>query len=59
MPQVTRQQVSRVVRVLLAEREWTAAELLRWLLETQARNAQAKRAHRKHRQRRVPRTDTF
>ncbi len=49
MPQVTRPQVSRVVRELLPQREWTREELIGWLHETQERNERVKRAHSKRR----------
>ena len=49
MPQVTRPQISRVLRELLPRREWTRPDLLRWLYTTQARNAAAKRSHAKRR----------
>ena len=45
MPQVTRPQISRVLRELLPRREWTRHDLLAWLLATQVRNAAAKRSH--------------
>ena len=53
MPQITRPQGYRVVYELLPRKHWTPAELLGWLLETQARNERAKRSHarRRHRQR--------
>lgn len=49
MPQITRPQVSRVVRELLPQRRWTAAELVGGRHETQARNAAAQRSHAKRR----------
>ena len=49
MPQVTRAQISRVVRELLPQRVWTAEDLLRWLVDTQLRNERAKRSHLKRR----------
>ena len=49
MPQVTRPQISRVLRELLPRREWTRHDLLQWLCTTQARNAAAKRSHTKRR----------
>jgi hypothetical protein len=49
MPQITRPQVSRVVRELLPRRTWTAADLIGWLHETQERNEWAKRSHSKRR----------
>jgi hypothetical protein len=49
MPQITRPQVSRVVRELLPRREWTKQELIGWLHETQERNERAKRSHTKRR----------
>jgi len=52
MPQVTRPQVSRVLRQMLPHRLWTRAELLQWLSATQERNARAKLSHIKRRLRR-------
>ena len=52
MPQITRPQVSRVLRALLPQRVWTADDLLEWLRDTQARNERAKRSHRDRRRRR-------
>ena len=52
MPQVTRPQLSRVVRHLLPHRIWTDAELLQWLIDTQMRNERAKQSHIKRRLRR-------
>ncbi len=49
MPQVTRQQVSRVLRELLPRRQWSVVELLEWLEDMQLRNERAKRAHLKRR----------
>jgi hypothetical protein len=49
MPQLTRPQVSRVLREVLPQRTWTPEELLRWLVVTQERNARAKRSHIKRR----------
>ncbi len=49
MPQVTRPQVSRVLRELLPKQAWSTEALLRWLHETQTRNARAKRSHTKRR----------
>ena len=49
MPQLTRPQVSRVLREVLPQRTWTQEELLHWLLATQERNARAKRSHIKRR----------
>ena len=49
MPQITRPQVSRVLRELLPKQAWSAEELLRWLHETQTRNERAKRSHTKRR----------
>ncbi len=45
MPQVTRQQVSRVLRELLTRREWSEVDLLEWMQEMQLRNERAKRSH--------------
>ncbi len=50
MPQVTRPQISRVLRELLPKPAWTASELLEWLQDTQTRNERAKRSHAKRRQ---------
>ena len=36
MPQVTRPQISRVLRELLPRREWSRPDLLQWLGTTQA-----------------------
>ena len=58
MPQVTRPQISRVVRELLPKREWTIRDLLRWLDDTQTRNARAKRSHTKRRQAHIQRNTT-
>ncbi len=49
MPQVTRQQVSRVLRELLPRRHWSVVELLEWLEDMQLRNERAKRSHLKRR----------
>ncbi len=49
MPQLTRSQVSRVLRELLPRRTWTREDLLGWLAETQRRNDRAKRSHAKRR----------
>ena len=40
MPQVTRQQVSRVLRELLPCRHWSVVDLLEWMQEMQLRHAQ-------------------
>jgi len=45
MPQITRPQITRVLRQLLQQRTWTPKELLAWLTETQQRNERAKRSH--------------
>ena len=52
MPQITRPQVSRVLRALLPQRTWTVEDLLQWLLTTQERNDRAKQSHIKRRLRR-------
>ncbi len=49
MPQVTRQQVSRVLRELLPRRYWSVGELLEWMRDMQLRNERAKRSHLKRR----------
>jgi hypothetical protein len=49
MPQVTRPQISRVLREVLPHRRWTHAALLTWLTATQERNARAKASHAKRR----------
>ncbi len=49
MPQVTRQQVSRVLRELLPRRHWSVVDLLAWMRDTQLRNERAKRSHLKRR----------
>ncbi len=49
MPQVTRPQISRVLRALLPQRTWTPADLWHWLVATQRRNERAKRSHAKRR----------
>ncbi len=49
MPQLTRPQVSRVLRELLPKQAWSAEALLRWLHETQTRNERTKRSHTKRR----------
>lgn len=49
MPLITRPQVSRVVRELLPQREWTREELIDWLHEMQERNERAKHSHIKRR----------
>lgn len=51
MPRTTRPQISRVLRELLPHHTWTPADLLRWLIDTQARNQRAKRSHTQRRQR--------
>lgn len=45
MPQITRPQLTRVLRALLPQRAWTRAELWAWLHETQCRNERAKQVH--------------
>jgi hypothetical protein len=45
MPQITRPQLTRVLRELLPQHTWTRAELWAWLHETQRRNERAKQAH--------------
>jgi SRSO17 transposase len=45
MPQITRPQLTRVLRTLLPQRTWTRAELWTWLHDTQRRNESAKQAH--------------
>ncbi len=52
MPLLTRAQVSRVLRAVLPHRTWTPAALRWWLIDTQERNARAKRSHLKRRLRR-------
>ncbi len=49
MPEITKPQVSRVLRELLPRREWTREDLLGWLQATQERNEKAKRSHAKRR----------
>lgn len=49
MPQLTRQQVSRILRELLPRRHWSVVELLEWLEDMQLRNERAKRSHLKRR----------
>ena len=49
MPQVTRQQVSRVLRELLPRREWSVVDLLEWMEDMQLRNERSKRSHLKRR----------
>ena len=49
MPQITRPQVSRVLRQLLPQRTWTLEDLAYWLADTQKRNERAKRSHAKRR----------
>ena len=49
MPHITRPQAYRIVRELLPRVRFTAAELLRWVEETQQRNERAKRSHAKRR----------
>jgi hypothetical protein len=51
MPGLTRPQVSRVLREVLAKRHWTRADLWQWLVETQRHNACAHHAHAKRRRR--------
>ncbi len=53
MPQITRPQVSRVLRVLLPQHTWTDEDLLAWLLTIQQRNEQAKQSHSKRRLRKL------
>jgi SRSO17 transposase len=45
LPQLTRPQLTRVLRELLPQRTWTKAELWDWLHDAQRRNQQAKQAH--------------
>ena len=49
MPQITRTQISRVLRALLPQRHYTDQDLLQWLITTQQHNERAKRSHRKRR----------
>ena len=49
LPDLTRAQVTRVLRELLPRRTWTDAELWCWLLDTQDRNRSAKSSHAKRR----------
>ena len=49
MPQLTRPQVSRILRELLPRRHWSMGELLAWLEDMQLRNERAKRSHLKRR----------
>ena len=49
MPQLTRQQVSRILRELLPRRHWSVVELLERLEDMQLRNERAKRSHLKRR----------
>ncbi len=49
MPQITRPQVSRVLRALLPQRVWTEDDLLAWLVTTQQRTERAKRSTTKRR----------
>ena len=49
MPQITLPQISRVLRALLRQRNWTPDDLLAWLIETQERNERSKRSHAKRR----------
>jgi hypothetical protein len=49
MPQVTRPQISRVLRELLPRQVWTPEELAHWLADTQLRNERSKRSHAKRR----------
>lgn len=49
MPQVTRPQISRVLRDLLPRRHWSLVDLLAWMQDTQRRNERAKRSHLKRR----------
>ncbi len=49
MPQVTRQQVSRVLRELLPRRAWSVVDLLEWMEDMQLRNERAKHSHLKRR----------
>ncbi len=53
MPQITRPQVSRVLRALLPQHTWTEEELRAWLLATQERNERAKQSHTKRRLRKL------
>ena len=53
MPQLTRPQVSRVLRELLPKQAWSAEELVRWLHETQTRNERAKRSHAQRRRKQL------
>jgi len=38
MPQITRPQITRLLRHLLPQRTWTPDELLAWVTDTQSRN---------------------
>ena len=49
MPQITRTQISRLLRVLLPQRHYTDQDLLHWLITTQLHNERAKRSHHKRR----------
>lgn len=56
MPQITRPQISRVLRQLLPQRDWTLDDLQRWLADTQKRIERSKRSHAKRRQARREKT---
>ncbi len=47
--ELTRPQVSHILRELLPRRSWSKGELLGWLIETQRRDASAKCSHTKRR----------
>ena len=47
-------QVSRLLRDLLPQRAWTLADLPTWLIDTQRRNARAKRSHAERHRSREP-----
>jgi hypothetical protein len=49
MPQITRPQITRLLRDLLPQRTWTLDQLLSWLTDTQQRNERAKQSHAKRR----------
>ncbi len=49
LPQITRPQVYRVVRVVLPRERFGPAERLRWLEDIQRRNERARRSHEKRR----------
>ena len=52
-PQITRPQITRVLRALLPQRSRTSDDLIGWLIRTQALNDRATRSHSQHRAKQI------